>query len=228
MSTSTRLYPGHGPDERTSFQPYSAFDIPEDLRELHGRYDVEATARRIRNFRYTHEWMTMVMGGWIATIPEIPVKTGLGKIIWETAQAADVLGKRLPELRAGRNVAIASQPPNDRYAALIQEIAAPDSPEQTIEKLAGLFDVLAPHLIDIYEQTMRATDQICDAPTIELLDEIVRRLRHHVAWSKDVLDRLADTDARRERRRARIEQVRGLLLESRGVTGELDGSPVHH
>ncbi len=78
-----RLYPGTGPDERTSFAPYSAFDIPADLRELHGRYDVEATARRVRNFRYAEEWMMMMMGGWIATIPELPVKTGLGKIVWE-------------------------------------------------------------------------------------------------------------------------------------------------
>ena len=95
---------GHGRDERTSFAPYSAFDIPADLRELHGRYDVEAIARRVRNFRYAEEWMMMIMGGWVATIPEVPVKTGLGKIIWEGAQAADELGKRLPELRCGRKV----------------------------------------------------------------------------------------------------------------------------
>ena len=85
------MYPGTRPDERTTFAPYSAFDIPADLRELHGRYDVEATARRVRNFRYAEEWMMMIMGGWVATIPEVPVKTGLGKVIWETAQAADEL-----------------------------------------------------------------------------------------------------------------------------------------
>ena len=33
---------------------------------------------------------------------ELPVKTGLGKVVWETAQAADVLGLRLPELRCGK------------------------------------------------------------------------------------------------------------------------------
>jgi len=49
--------------ERTSFTPYSAFEIPADLRQLHGRYDVEATARRVRNFRYAEEWMTMILGG---------------------------------------------------------------------------------------------------------------------------------------------------------------------
>ncbi|HZR82307.1 MAG TPA: hypothetical protein VFD92_14535 [Candidatus Binatia bacterium] len=225
MSGTPRLYPGIGPDERTSFQPYSAFDVPEDLRELHGRYDVEATARRVRNFRYTHEWIAMILGGWIATIPELPVKTGLGKIVWESAQAADALGKRLPELRAGRNAATASQPPNQGYADLIQEVARPESPTDTIEKIAGMFDVLMPHLVEVYEETIRATDAICDAPTIELLDGAVRHLRRHVAWGGDVLARLCDVggDAARERRRARAAEVRARLEACGGVTGTLPG-----
>ena len=106
---SERMYPGMSPAERTSFAPYSAFDIPADLRQLHGRYDVEATARRVRNFRYAEEWLMMMLGGWVATIPEVPVKTGLGKIIWECAQAADEFGKRLPELRCGKKAAETSE-----------------------------------------------------------------------------------------------------------------------
>lgn len=219
--SDTRLYPGTGKDERTTFPPYSAFDIPADLRELHGRYDVEATARRVRNFRYAEEWMMMLLGGWVATIPELPVKTGLGKIIWESAQAADALGKRLPELRCGRKAIDASESANDGFAEFIQEIARPESPAETIEKLCGVFDVLKPHLIEVYERTMRETDQIADAPTIEILDDISRKTRRHVAWGKEVLDRLADTDAKRAARRAREADLRARLERSGGVTGDL-------
>jgi hypothetical protein len=219
--SDARLYPGTGPEERTSFTPYSAFDIPADLRELHGRYDVESTARRVRNFRYAEEWMMMILGGWVATIPELPVKTGLGKIIWEGAQAADALGKRLPELRCGRKAVAASESANRGFAACIEEVAAPERPDQTIEKLAGIFDVLKPHLAEIYERHMRETDQIADAPTIEILDEIVRKTRRHIAWGQEVLDRLCDTDGTRERRRARGEALRQSLRECGGVTGQL-------
>ncbi len=215
-----RMYPGIGQDERTTFAPYSAFDIPADLRELHGRYDVESTARRVRNFRYAEEWMMMTMAGWLATIPEIPVKTGLGKIIWETAQAADELGKRLPELRCGRRAVTASESANEGFANFIQAISEPESPDLTIEKLVGLCDVLFPHLIEVYERTNRETDQICDAPTIELLDNILRKRRQHETWGKEVLDRLCDTDAGRERRRERAEAMRQFLVECGGVTGE--------
>ena len=102
-----------------------ALGFPADLRELHGRWDVEATARRVRNFRYAEEWMMMIMAGWVATIPELPVKTGLGKIIYQDSIHADWLGKRLPELRGGRSLRNASVSGNEGFAELIQEIAGP-------------------------------------------------------------------------------------------------------
>ena len=216
-----RMYPGTGRDERTTFAPYGAFEIPADLRELHGRYDVESVARRVRNFRYAEEWMMMAMGGWLATVPEVPVKTGLGKIIWEGARAADELGKRLPELRCGRKAVSASESPNQGFAAFVQAVTEPERPDLTIEKLSGVFDVLKPHLIEVYERTMRETDQIADAPTVELLDEIVRKTRKHVSWGHEVLDRLCDTDARRERRRARAGALRTQLIACGGVNGYL-------
>jgi hypothetical protein len=219
---SERMYPGMSPDERTTFAPYSAFDIPADLRELHGRYDVESTARRVRNFRYAEEWMMMIMGGWVATIPELPVKTGLGKIIWEGAQAADELGKRLPELRCGRKALEASEAANTGFAEFVQAVAEPERPDLTIEKLVGIFDVLKPHLVDVYETTSRETDQICDAPTIEILETILRKTRRHIAWGQEVLDRLCDTDALRERRRKRAALLTTRLRESGGVTGTLE------
>ena len=219
--SETRMYPGTGKDERTTFAPYSAFEIPADLRELHGRYDVESVARRVRNFRYAEEWMMMAMGGWLATVPEVPVKTGLGKIIWEGARAADELGKRLPELRCGRKAVAASESPNQGFAAFVQAVTEPERPDLSIENLCGVFDVLKPHLIEVYEKTMRLTDQIADAPTIEILDEIVRKTRRHVSWGQEVLDRLCDTDARRERRRARAAALRTELISCGGVNGDL-------
>ena len=219
--SDARQVTGMGPDERTSFAPYGAFEVPADLRELHGRWDVESTARRIRNFRYAEEWTMLMLGGWLATIPEIPVKTGLGKVIWETAQAADLLGQRLPELRCGRRAMQTSESPNQGFADFIQELARPELPDESIEKLAGVFNVLKPHLIETYENTMRQTDQIADAPTIEILDDIVRKERRHVAWGTEVLGRLCDTDPKRERRRERNQELTRALHLCGGVTGEL-------
>lgn len=219
------MYPGTGPDERTSFAPYSAFDIPADLSELHGRYDVEAIARRVRNFRYAEEWIMMTLGGWLATIPELPVKVGLGRIIWETAEAADKLGARLPELRCGTRSATASEAPNEGFAAFVREMAEPESPPLTIEKLTGVFDVLLPHLVDTYERTVAATDSIADAPTVKVLEESTAAACRHVAWGREVLDELcARSGDGAERRAARRAALAAKLGECGGVTGELEGA----
>jgi len=219
-----RRFPGYGSGERTHFTPYSAFDVPADLRELHGRWDVAAIAERVRNYRYAEEWSMRILGGWVATIPELPVKTGLGKIIWDCAQNADALGARLPELRFARNPRSAALPSNAKFSALIEAIAEPEAPDLTIEKLVGVFEVLFPHLVDVYTHNIKHTDAIADAPSIELLEIIVDRHRRHAKWAEEVLSKLAEASESEARRRERRRVLHDALRESGGVTGDWDFS----
>ena len=103
---------------------------------------------------------------------------------------------------------------------LIQEIAEPETPDQTIEKLVGIFDVLKPHLLTTYEKFISETDAICDAPTIMLLEDIIRRTNQHIAWGNTVLDELCNSDALRERRARRADLLNARLAACGGVTGE--------
>jgi len=64
-------------------------------------------------------------------------------------------------------------------------------------------------------------DQISDAPTIEILEEIARKTRRHIEWGAAVLDRLCDSEPTRARRRARAEALRRQLIACGGATGEL-------
>ena len=207
----SRMYPGTGADERTTFAPYSAFDVPADLRTLHGRYDVEAVARRVRNFRFAEEWIMMILGGWVATVPELPVKTGLGRIIWETAQGGRQAGQPAPGSFAAETRSVsAAEAPNEAFAAFVRSVAEPESPALTIEKLSGVFDVFLPHLADTWERTAAETDPIADAPTIKILEESLADAKRHVAWGQEVLDTLCEgaPEAQR-RRRARRESLGG-------------------
>ncbi|HEX2480552.1 MAG TPA: hypothetical protein VHQ69_01595, partial [Methylomirabilota bacterium] len=47
--------------------------------ELAGHLGVEATARRVRHYRYAEERVMRVMAGWIALTPELPAKLLLGR-----------------------------------------------------------------------------------------------------------------------------------------------------
>ena len=157
----------------------------------------------------------------MATIPELPAKVGLGKIIYQDSVHADWLGKRLPELRGGRSLRGASLPGNEGFAGFIQAIAEPEAPELTLEKLTGMFRVLKPHLIEVYERNCRETDQIADAPTIELLQDIIIKERQHLAWGEELLTTLANTPEKQERVRRREEELRLLLDKCGGVCGDI-------
>ena len=72
----------------------------------------------------------------------------------------------------------------------------------------------------MYEATARGTDQIADAPTIELLDDDRAQGPPPRRLGAEVLDRLCDTDAKRERRRERARALREKLVACGGVTGD--------
>ena len=201
-------------------KPRAAF-APWDRRELPGLFAVEESARRVGAYKWIEMRLFEALGGWVATVPELDVKLVLGRHCYHHAWHAELWDKRLPELRCGRKSLTQSEAGNAGFAAFVQDVAAPERPDQTIEKLVGIFDVLKPHLLELYETHMRETDQISDAPTIEILDEIARKTRRHIEWGHAVLDRLCDTNESRARRRDRAEALRRALIACGGATGEL-------
>jgi hypothetical protein len=86
-----------------------------DRRTMEGVYSVEQTAQMIRHYRYAEEQMMRIMAGWTALTPELTVKLEFGRQVWDCAQHADMLGKRLPELRSRAQV---SEPPRVGQAIL--------------------------------------------------------------------------------------------------------------
>jgi hypothetical protein len=109
---------------------------PDSARELAGYLGVEASARRVRHYRYAEERMMRTMAGWIALTPELPAKLLLGRQVWDCAQHADLWGKRLPELRAPAQV---SAPPSDAFVRFVDRLESREAWGETIERLAGIY-----------------------------------------------------------------------------------------
>ena len=124
-------------------------------RELAGHLGVEATARRVRHYRYAEERMMRVMAGWIALTPELPAKLLLGRQVWDCAQHADQWGKRLPELRAPAQV---SEPPSPEFVRFFDALEGREAWGETLERLTGVYRVLKPHLIAVYDAHLGARE----------------------------------------------------------------------
>ena len=85
-----------------------------------------------------------VLGGWLALTPELSAKLLMGRHVWDNAQHADVLGRRLPELRAP---AQESEPANDALRRLHGRGRVAGDARATVERLVGVYRVLKPHLL---------------------------------------------------------------------------------
>ncbi|HMC80843.1 MAG TPA: hypothetical protein VKO35_09880 [Acidimicrobiia bacterium] len=144
--------------------PRSPF-APWDRRELPGLFTVEESARRVGHYAWIEMRLFEALGGWVATVPELDVKTTLGRHCYHHAWHAELWHKRLPELREMRPERLI-QAPNAALEAFVAALTEPEGRDLTIEKLVGVYRVLAPRKIAAYTYHLAATSQITDAPTI--------------------------------------------------------------
>jgi hypothetical protein len=187
---------------------------------LAGHFSVEASAARARHCRYVEERMMRIMGGWIALTPELPAKLLFGRHVWDCARHADAWGRRLPELRAA---AQRSEPANGGVVRFMDLLEAREQRQDTPERLAGIYRVLKPHLIGVYEDHLERANAVYEPPTRRLLEVCLDDERRHAAAGQRVLDALSADPARRERAEAWERRLLALLGEAGGVTGDTPG-----
>ena len=72
---------------------------PWDRREIPGKFSVEETATRVGHYKWLEMRVFELMGGWVATVPELDIKLRLGTHCYHHAFHSELWHKRLPELR---------------------------------------------------------------------------------------------------------------------------------
>jgi hypothetical protein len=191
---------------------------PWDRRELPGLFPVEDSARRVGNYKWTEMRLFEVLGGWVATVPELDVKLVLGRHTYHHAWHAELWHKRLPELRE-MNPERMTVPPNDAFVAFMDAVREPEAPDQTIEKLVGVYRVLIPRKIAAYTYHLNATSRITDAPTIRSLKFALQDEFEDWRDGEMLLQSLIDTPEKVERATRRQSELEALVLASGGISG---------
>lgn len=124
----------------------------------------------VATFRFVNVQLMETLAQWTPSTPEMEVKLMFGEHIWDTAQAADALGKRAHELRLPLQHSLA---PVDDYVALLAQVRAE---RDTARRLAAMYDVLLPGLARRYREYIAATDALMDEPTVRILDHALAAL----------------------------------------------------
>ena len=197
--------------------PRSPF-APWDRRELPGLFTVEESARRVGHYAWIEMRLFEALGGWVATVPELDVKTTLGRHCYHHAWHAELWHKRLPELREMRPERLI-QAPNAALEAFVAALTEPEGRDLTIEKLVGVYRVLLPRKVAAYTYHLAATSRITDGPTIRSLGFILDDETTDWREGEMLLQSLIETDeevARAARRQAELEV---LITRAGGIAG---------
>lgn len=200
-----------------SSKPRTPF-APWDRRELPGRFSVEETARRVGNYKWVEMKIFELMGGWVATIPELDIKLRLGTHCYHHAFHSELWHKRLPELREMSPEKV-TVPPNDAFVDFIDALAAPEGPDQTIEKMVGMYRVLLPHLIAAYTYHRNNTSSITDSPTIRSLDFCLNDDMEEWREGEMITQSLIETPEDARRAADHHAELTALMLAAGGITG---------
>jgi hypothetical protein len=197
--------------------PRSPF-APWDRRELPGLFTVEESARRVGHYAWIEMRLFEALGGWVATVPELDVKTTLGRHCYHHAWHAELWHKRLPELREMRPDRLI-RAPNAHLEAFVAALTEPEAPDLTSEKLVGVFRVLLPRKIAAYSYHLAATSRITDAPTIRSLGFILDDEKTDWQEGEMLLQALIETDAEVARAARRQSELEVLITRAGGIAG---------
>lgn len=213
-------------------RPRAAF-TPWDRRELPGAFSVEETAKRVGHYKWIEMRTFEVLGGWVATVPELDVKLRLGTHTYHHAWHAELWHKRLPELRE-MNQERLNAPPNDELVAFVDALTEPEAPGLTIEKLVGVYRVLIPHKIAAYTYHLNNTSRITDAPTMRSLKFALDDELEDWRDGEMLIQSLIETPDEVQRAADRQAELEKLLLAAGGIAGPgsigtpLETSPDQH
>src|SRR5690349_9823794 len=112
-----------------------------------------------------------------------------------------------------------TQPANDELVAFVDAMTEPEAPDQTIEKLVGVYRVLIPHKIAAYTYHLNNTSTITDAPTIRSLKFALQDEFEDWRDGEMLIQSLIDSDAEVDRATAHQARLEKLMLAAGGIAG---------
>lgn len=176
--------------------------------------DVRSNAAQLATLYTVEVELARLAGGWVARLPELPEKLLLGRITFEDADHAQLLERRLIELRTGPDAIEAFR---RRGSAALLRLERLDDPRAF---LAGLFRVVKPALVGDLRRHLDASPPYVDEPTVRLLRRVIAEEDDHIAAGLALLAERGVSWGATEPLEA---ELRGLLWDLEADEGGLQG-----
>ncbi len=176
-------------------------------------FTVEQNLELLGKYRYVEIQMMELMGSWAYTMVDPQIKIGFGRQMYQDAVHADLIGKRIPELK-GRSAHFHSIAPSNEFTQLLEKIWRL---EGDLPRMVGLYLVIKPALIEAYDKHLQSVELPADEPTEYILRHIMDEEKDHVAWAEVVIERIAKSVKGYES--TLQSELNAQLKSSGGITG---------
>jgi len=154
-------------DRARSFKEGKAMSQPAFLSspQPRARWMRLDTAQLLKRFFFCERSLLVSEAAWIPAIASLPIKIGVARFIWQSAETAHALRNRVFELRFPSR--LLEEQGADR--ALIELFGAVKNSPSVPAFLLSIGRVLLPALRDSYRAYLEASDSIADGPTHRFL-----------------------------------------------------------
>jgi hypothetical protein len=138
--------------------------------------DILHAARSLRRCYSIHRAILRTLSGWLVATPRIEDKYEFAYHLWDHAQHAEVVHRRLQELRGG----LADANLSSASVELLDEVM---HAADTVELIEGVYLELLPALAREYEDILKLGDRAANAPEIALARRILSDLDVEMKWA---------------------------------------------
>ena len=154
---------------------------------------VQQNLELLGKYQYVEIQMMELMGSWAYTMADSEIKIGFGRHMYQDSVHADLLGKRIPELK-GRSAHFQNISQSDEFTRLLEKIW---KLEGDLPRMIGLYRIIKPALVAAYEKHFQSVELPADEPTAYILQHIIDEESDHIEWAEKIISRLErDTSAR--------------------------------
>jgi hypothetical protein len=190
---------------------FSGIDNPYET----GKYSVADNAKKLLRYVYFHQKLTLIGCAHLAARADWELKHGIGRHLYEDAETATSLRKRVLELRTSKNQL--GKSPDPAMELFFAELIHVNS---DLEFATLIYGYIKPKLLQIYRKHVVETQQIVDQPTIRMFQQIIWDLEQQVAWGERMIIHLKAKES------LSTEQERFIvyLLDIERAAGGFDGT----
>jgi hypothetical protein len=154
-----------------------------------GKYGVEENSKKLLRYVYFHQQLMFVGCAQLPIREDWELKQGIGRHIYEDAEASTALRKRVTELRT--SPARLGKAPDPFMELFFEELT---HIKNDYEFVALIYGYIKPQLLAAYKEHVKHTQQIVDQPTIRMFREIILDLEEQVAWGTEMMAHLREKE----------------------------------